>query len=41
MIKYIKTGNPADCCGCRACEQICVHKAIEFKLDKEVAGTVH
>ena len=35
MIKYIKTGNPADCCGCRACEQICVHKAIEFKLDKE------
>lgn len=35
MIQYIKTKNPADCCGCRACEQICVHKALSFTSDKE------
>lgn len=24
-----------ECTGCRACEQVCAHKAIEFKQDKE------
>lgn len=35
MIKYYKTKNPADCCGCKACEQICAHKAISFHVDDE------
>ncbi len=35
MIKYYKTNNPADCCGCKACEQICAHKAISFQIDDE------
>ena len=35
MIKYTQSQNPADCCGCRACEQICGHKALTFATDKE------
>lgn len=35
MIKYYKTNNPADCCGCKACEQICTHQAISFHVDDE------
>lgn len=35
MIKYIQTHNPSDCCGCRACEQVCAHKALRFEEDKE------
>lgn len=35
MIKYIQTQDPSDCCGCRACEQICTHKALHFEEDKE------
>lgn len=35
MIKFILTQDPSDCCGCRACEQVCVHKALHFKEDNE------
>lgn len=35
MIKYCITFNPTDCCGCRACEQICAHNAISFVPDEE------
>ena len=35
MLKYILTHNPSDCCGCRACEQICTHKALHFEADEE------
>lgn len=35
MIKYILTHDPSDCCGCRACEQVCAHKALHFEEDKE------
>ncbi len=35
MIRYIKTQRAADCCGCRACEQICAHHAISFHVDEE------
>ena len=35
MIKYIHTHNFYDCCGCRACEQACTHKALSFEEDKE------
>lgn len=35
MIQYHTTQDPKDCCGCRACEQICNHKAIQFLPDKE------
>lgn len=32
MIKII---NKVDCCGCNACGDICAHKAISYKSDKE------
>lgn len=32
MIDYIKK---EDCCGCRACGNICPHNCITFKMDKE------
>ena len=35
MLKYISTQDAADCCGCRACEQICSHNALRFNEDKE------
>ena len=35
MIKYISSQNPSECCGCRACEQICSHNALRFNEDKE------
>lgn len=30
----IKIDNPADCCGCTACENICTHNAIQMKPDE-------
>lgn len=35
MLSYIEKNDPALCCGCRACEQICAHKALHFEEDKE------
>lgn len=35
MIKYYKSKDSADCCGCKACEQICAHQAISFQIDDE------
>lgn len=35
IIKYIQSQDPSDCCACRACEQICLHKALHFDEDKE------
>lgn len=35
MIKYIQTNNPSDCCGCRACEQVCAHHALSMKSNDE------
>lgn len=35
MIKYALTNNPSDCCGCRACEQICAHHTIRFEENDE------
>ena len=35
MIKYILTQEPKDCCGCRACEQMCAHHALQMKEDEE------
>lgn len=35
MIKYIQTQKSDDCCGCRACEQVCSHQAITFHEDIE------
>ncbi len=35
MIRYRDTLNSADCCGCKACEQICAHQAISFRSDDE------
>jgi len=35
MIKYILTGNKADCCGCKACEQICAHHTLSLQEDEE------
>ena len=35
MIKYVKSLNPADCCGCKACEHIGAHQAISFHFDNE------
>ena len=35
MIKYIKSQNLADCCGCRGCEQICAHKALTMQENEE------
>lgn len=32
---YLFTGNNLDCSGCRACEQICKHKAIEIIENSE------
>lgn len=31
----IKIQNKADCCGCNACGDVCMHKAISFKTDDE------
>lgn len=40
---YLKTLNKNECCGCRACAEICVKKCIEMKEDAEgfVFPTVH
>lgn len=35
MIKYILSKDASDCCGCRACEQICAHHAIRMNSDDE------
>jgi coenzyme F420-reducing hydrogenase beta subunit len=35
MINYITTKRKEDCCGCKACEQICAHHAISFHNDEE------
>lgn len=35
MIKYIITGKESDCCGCRACEQICGKHAITMIANEE------
>lgn len=35
MIKYIVSKDVSDCCGCRACEQACVHHAIKMKPNEE------
>lgn len=35
MLAYIKAPDPALCCGCRTCEQICVQKALHFEEDTE------
>lgn len=35
MLSYIEKNDPALCCGCGACEQICAHKALHFEEDKE------
>lgn len=35
MLVYIKTHDPALCCGCRACEQICAQKALHFEENAE------
>lgn len=35
MLKYINNHKSEDCCGCKACSQICAHKAITFKPDNE------
>lgn len=35
MIKYQTTQSKYDCCGCRACEQICPKQAIEMRTDEE------
>ena len=35
MIHYVNTKRKEDCCGCRACEQICNHHAILMKEDDE------
>lgn len=35
MIKYIITGKESDCCGCRACEQICGKHAITMITNEE------
>lgn len=35
MIKYIHSQRAADCCGCKACEQICTHQAISFHVNDE------
>ena len=35
MIKYHHTNEPKDCCGCRACEQICSRHAITMQENAE------
>lgn len=35
MLKYIETKEKKDCCGCRACEQICKHSALTMFVDEE------
>lgn len=35
MIKYILSKDVSDCCGCRACEQICRHHALSMKANDE------
>ena len=35
MIKYISTIDAADCCGCRACEQVCAHHALQMESNEE------
>lgn len=35
MIKYALTSNDSDCCGCRACEQVCAHHALSMKPNNE------
>ena len=35
MIRYQITQSKYDCCGCRACEQICSKHAIEMQTDEE------
>lgn len=35
MIRYALTNNDSDCCGCRACEQVCGHHALCMKPNDE------
>lgn len=35
MLKVLQKYNPKECCGCRACEQVCTHHAITMKVDGE------
>ena len=35
MLKYLVSNDKNDCCGCKACEQICAHHAISFHNDDE------
>ena len=35
MIKYILSVDASDCCGCRACEHVCAHHAIQMKPNEE------
>ena len=35
MNKYFTSNDPAQCCGCRACEQVCGRKAISFSENGE------
>lgn len=32
---YFQTNNPAECCGCTACQQVCPTKCIEMRADQE------
>lgn len=35
MLKYISTMDAATCCGCRACEQVCAHRALQMESNEE------
>ncbi len=35
MLSYLKTKDDAQCCGCRACEQICPKSALSFQANSE------
>lgn len=35
IISMINIANKIDCCGCNACGDACIHKAITFKADNE------
>lgn len=35
MIKYHTSQRLEDCCGCKACEQVCAKKAISFIVNEE------
>jgi NADPH:quinone reductase len=35
MLSFLNNENKSYCCGCRACEQVCCHKAIKMEKDEE------